>query len=414
MKVAIVGTGVSGLVAAYLLRRDHELTIFEADARIGGHTHTVLVDRPGGPLPVDTGFIVYNEPCYPNFTRLLAQLGVATQPSDMSFSVQCAATGLEYNGTSLDGLFAQRRNLLRPGFFLLLRDIARFYRDARALLAGDDDALTVDQMVAQQGYSQAFVRQHLVPMGAAIWSADPRSFGSFPARYLAGFLNNHGMLNLYERPRWRTISGGSRQYVDKITADFCDRIRLKTPVESVRRFEDRVEVTPRGGATERFDELILAVHSDQALALLADPSPTERDILGVMAYQPNETVLHTDDRLLPRSRRARASWNYFVPREGATAATVTYHMNRLQSLATQEDYCVTLNRTAEIDRGKIIRTQTYHHPVYSTRSIAAQKRWAEISGVRRTHYCGAYWGYGFHEDGVRTALAVGRAFGKSL
>ncbi len=398
------------MLAAYLLHARYDVTLFESAARLGGHTHTVTVADPRGPLNIDTGFIVYNERNYPHFTRLLARLGVATQPSNMSFALRDERSGLEYQGDSINTLFAQRRNLLRPSFYRMLLDVARFYRRAPELLSVAPDALTLGEYVRQARFSDIFVQQHLIPMGAAIWSANPREFLEFPAPYFVRFCHNHGMLNFRDRPSWRTITGGSIEYLRKLTAPLADRIRLSTPVRAIRRAADRVEIVTDGPA-ERFDQVVLATHSDQALALLADPAPEEREILGAMRYQPNETTLHTDTSVLPRTRRAWASWNYHVPASPSERATITYNMNMLQTLASDQTYCVTLNRAPAIDPARVLLRLEYHHPVYTCASVAAQQRHAEISGRRRTHFCGAYWGYGFHEDGVNSALRVATGLG---
>ncbi|MCO6435736.1 MAG: FAD-dependent oxidoreductase [Phycisphaerae bacterium] len=414
MRIAVVGTGISGMVAAYLLHDDHDLTVFEAGDYIGGHTHTVTVDDPTGPTNVDTGFIVYNEWTYPNFCKLLDHLNVATQPSNMSFSVRDEAANLEYKGDNLNTLFAQRSNLLRLNHYRMIYDILRFYRQSRKLLGSGDHETTLGEFVRAQRYSAAFVERHLIPMGAAIWSADPRQFYDFPIGYFVRFCHNHGMLNVLHRPQWRAIRGGSVQYVNKLAGPYRDRIRLRTPVSAVRRLPTHVEVTSSRYGVERFDHVILATHSDQALRLLADPSRVEREILGTMLYQRNDVDLHTDIRLLPKRKRAWASWNYHIPERRQSAATMTYNMNMLQSLHTQHTYCVTLNDKDRVSADRRLRQLVYEHPVYTTRSVAAQRRHAEISGVNRTHYCGAYWGYGFHEDGVNSALAVCRSFGKEL
>ena len=414
MRIAIVGTGVSGLVSAALLARAHEVTVFEADERIGGHTHTHQVERHGRTYAIDTGFIVFNERTYPNFIRLLELLGVASHATEMSFSVRDERSGLEYNGTDLNRLFAQRRNLLRPSFLRMVRDILRFYREAPALLAGDDESLTLGAYLTRGGYSRSFIEQHLVPMGSSVWSADPRLMLDFPARYLVQFFANHGFLTVNDRPRWRVVSGGSRSYLAPLSRGIGDRIRRRAAVQQIVRRRDGVRVSAWGSEPERFDAVVIAAHSDQALAMLGDARPAEREILGAIPYQRNEAVLHTDARLLPRRRLAWAAWNYHVLEGGPAAATVTYNMNILQGLDAPEPFCVTLNRSAAIDPATVIARMTYHHPVYTRATVAAQRRWAEINGVERTYFCGAYWGYGFHEDGVRSALAVAQRFGLGL
>lgn len=418
MKIAIVGTGISGMVAAYLLHREHEITVFDTAGYVGGHTNTIDVTLNGQNYAIDTGFIVFNDWTYPNFIALLKKLGVESQVSDMSFSVKCERTGLEYNGTSLNTLFAQRRNLIRPSFYRMIRDILRFNREALDLLDEPEPGPSLGSYLTAKSYSREFIEQYIVPMGAAIWSADHATMHEFPARYLVRFFKNHGMLSVDQRPTWRVIRGGSQRYMDKLVVPFRDRIRLNTPVKSITRQPDFVEIeaTVQGRQTPsmRFDHVILATHSDQALSMLADPSRAEREILGAIPYQDNEAVLHTDASLLPRHKLAWAAWNYHLLPNQPDRAVVTYHMNRLQGLRAPREFCVTLNHTKAIDPQKIIRRITYHHPVYSPAAVAAQKRHRDISGVNRTSYCGAYWGFGFHEDGVNSALAVCRPFGKDL
>jgi uncharacterized protein len=406
MKIAIVGSGISGLTAAYLLHRNHEITLFEANGYIGGHTHTVEVEQEGEDYSVDTGFIVFNEKNYPNFVKILDQLEVESEPTNMSFSVRCARTGLEYNGTSLNGLFAQRRNLLRPSFYRMVIDILRFYREAHELLEGGDESMTLGEYLGRKRFSPQFVEHHIVPMGAAIWSADPADMYDFPARHFARFFDNHGLLQWKNRPQWRVVKGGSQQYVKRMTRTFEDCIRPNSPVERVTRIDGGVEVKAANRPAERFDEVIMAAHSDQTLRMLAEPSPAERDILGAIRYQTNETVLHTDRSLLPRRRLAWASWNYFLPAQKRSVPTVTYDMNILQGLNSGKHFCVTLNRSEEIAPEEVLQRFTYHHPIFDVKGVAAQRRWGEISGVDRIHYCGAYWGFGFHEDGVVSGLKV--------
>ena len=414
MRIAIVGSGVSGLVCAHLLRDEHEIVVFEAGPHAGGHTNTVRVDTAHETLHVDTGFIVYNDRNYPNFERLLDSLGVATQPSEMSFSVSDGRGDFEYNGSSPNGLFANRRHLVRPAFYGMVRDLLRFNREAPALIGLNGDGPSLGQFLDEGGYSREFVERLIVPQASAVWSADPDQMWSFPAGFLAEFFHNHGMFGTGGRPNWRTVSGGARSYVEAILAPLRDRVRLDTPVERIERNPAGVEVTAAGAVPESFDEVVIATHSDQALAMLADPSEAEREVLGAIPYQPNEAVLHTDSSLLPERRRAWASWNYHLLDEPAGRTTVTYHMNRLQSLEGDRELCVTLNHTEAIDPASVIRTIGYQHPVYTHEGLAAQKRWTEVSGQRRTSYCGAYWGSGFHEDGVVSALRVCKRFGKAL
>jgi predicted NAD/FAD-binding protein len=404
-RVAIVGAGISGLTVAHLLHARRDITVFEAGSYAGGHTNTVRVDLPDETLDVDTGFIVFNDRNYPNFERLLERLGVASQPSTMSFSVSAVGEDFEYAGTPR-GLLAQPGNLTRPAFVRMVGEYVRFNRDARVLLASGDDHTSLGDWLAELRYSEAFVRRLIVPQASAVWSADPHQMWTFPARFLVTFFHNHGMLSLTGRPRWRTVAGGSARYVEALTAPFTDRVRLRTPVERIERFDDHVLVTPRGGEPERFDQVVLATHADQSLAMLADASAREHEILGAIPYQPNEAVLHTDRSLLPRRRAAWSSWNYHLLDEPAGPSTVTYHMNTLQRLRSKHELCVTLNRSAAIDPAKVIATIPYAHPVFTAAGWRAQARRAEISGVNRTHYCGAYWRWGFHEDGVVSAQRV--------
>jgi uncharacterized protein len=414
MRIAVIGTGIAGMVAAYLLAPDHDVVILEANDYIGGHTHTIDVQAAGRTYAVDTGFIVFNESTYPNFVTLLKRLGVPWQPANMSFSVQNAATGLEFGFRNLNGLFAQRRNLLRPAFYRLLWDIGRFRRESRELARDEAYSLGLGEYLTQKGYSFVFIQDFLMPLGSALWSADPGEMPHFPARLFADFFLRHRFLNLAHKIKWQVIKGGSSRYVGPLTASFRDRVRLNCPVSWVKRGPDGVEVKPQGGESERFDRVVIAAHSDQALRLLADPSEREREILGAFPCQENSTVLHTDASVLPQRRAAWASWNYYLPRTPQERATLTYHMNRLQSLSAPVEFCVTLNRDQDIDQARVIKKLMYHHPVYRREAPLVQKRWPEINGVNRTYFCGAYWGYGFHEDGVVSALRVCREFGKTL
>ncbi|UGS35884.1 NAD(P)/FAD-dependent oxidoreductase [Capillimicrobium parvum] len=408
-KIAIVGTGIAGLAAAHALHTDHDITVFEADDRPGGHAHTHRVETPTGHVDVDTGFIVFNDRNYPSFQRLLADVRVAARPSDMSFSVSDGLGDFEYNGSSPNGLFAKRAHLVTPWFHRMIADLVRFNREARDLLTADL-RLSLRDWLEDRRFSTPFIERLIVPQASAVWSADPRRLWSFPARFLAEFFANHGMLGLRNRPRWRTIDGGSHRYVRAVVDPWRDRLRLSTPVAEIRRGADHVTVVARGGEAQRFDDVVLAVHSDQALRMLADPSDREHEILGAIPYQLNEAVLHTDRRMLPRRRRAWASWNYHLLEAPAGRPTLTYHMNRLQSLDPGCDLCVTLNHTAAIDPGHVLKTIRYAHPVFTPEGVAAQARHHEISGPRtRTHYCGAYWGWGFHEDGVVSAERVAAA-----
>lgn len=406
MRIAVVGSGVSGLVAAALLRRAHDVTVLEASGRIGGHVNTVPVPGVGGPLEVDTGFIVFNERNYPLFTRLLVGLGVRSQPTEMSFSVRCERTGLEYASNDLDRMFVQRRNLLSPAFHRMLLDILRFNREAPRAVRNGSAGLTLGEYVERARYSSGLAEHYLTPMGSALWSIPRSTVLAMPAAFFVGFFEHHGMLQVNGRPQWRVVEGGSRRYVDALVAPFRDRIHTSTPVRAIRRAPDHVRVDG-----ERYDHVVLACHSDEALALLADPSPEESAVLGALPYQENEVVLHTDTTVLPRSPRAWASWNYVIGRDRDAPAAVTYDMNRLQSLVAPRTHCVTLNGVQDVDPASLLYRTTYRHPVYTLEGMRAQSRWSEISGPRRTHFCGAYWGYGFHEDGVRSAAAVARSLG---
>lgn len=411
MKIAIVGAGISGLTTAHLLHRDHEIVLFEAGDRIGGHSHTVDVQTEAGALPVDTGFVVFNDRTYPNFRRLLAKIGVGEQPTSMSFSVHDESSGLEYNGTSLDTLFAQRRNLFRPSFWRMIREILRFHREAPRLLEAEEGELPLGEFLDRGRYAREFVDHYILPMGGAIWSASADRMRTFPARFFVRFFMNHGMLSVGDRPQWKTVKGGSRSYVEALTRPFRDRIRLNSPVERIDRDDGGTTVLVRGRPPERFDKTIIAAHSDQALAMLAEPTREESEVLGAIAYQRNDTVLHTDGSVLPKSRRARAAWNAFLPKAAEERVTITYSGNILHGHDVATPLCVSLNRDAAIDPKKIAGRYVYHHPVFTTAATAAQARFRELNGKRHTYFAGAYWRYGFHEDGVLSALAVAEHFG---
>jgi uncharacterized protein len=405
MRIAIVGTGVSGLAAAHKLHREHEIVVYEAADRLGGHSNTVRVEAEDGPHDIDTGFIVFNDRNYPNFEALLEELGVAGQRSHMGFSVSDGRGRFEYSGTPW-GLFARPAHLLSPSFLGMLREWRRFNREAQALIGINGTAPSLGHWLERQGFSQLFIDRLIVPQASAVWSAGPEQMWSFPASFMAEFFDNHGMYSLRGRPKWRTVSGGSRSYVEAISAPWRDRVRLRSPVRRIERLPDRVRIEADGGGAEDFDEVVIATHSDQALALLGDPSEREREILGAIPYQRNEAVLHTDTALMPRRRAAWSSWNFHLAEKPAPGSTVTYWMNNLQRLRARRDYLVTLNRGSEIDPAKVLRRFEYDHPMYTAAGVAAQARHGEISGFDRTHYCGAYWGWGFHEDGVVSALRV--------
>jgi len=409
--ITIIGAGVSGLTAAYLLHKKYDITLYEAGPYAGGHTNTIDVEDPRGTLPVDTGFIVYNERNYPLFTKLLAELGVATHPADMSFSVRDEASSLEYNGTSPSALFAQRRNLLSPGFLAMLRDILRFNASAERVLRDAPDTRTVAEHVREERYSKRFVEHYLVPIGASLWSSPADDFRDFPIRFVVEFLHTHGMLQLRGRPQWRTITNGAREYVKQLAAPFADRIHLNTAIRSIRRTEDAVRITPASGEPRDFAHAIVACHADQALRLLENPTRAERELLAAFPYQTNRTLLHTDTSVLPKSPRAVAAWNYHRAANSPSAATLTYNMNKLQSLDADRTYLVTLGDDGRIDPAQVIREIEYHHPRFSPRRQAAQARHGELINADRLSFCGAYWGFGFHEDGVRSAARVAEALG---
>ncbi len=414
MKIAIIGSGIAGNVAAYHLSREHEITVFEANNYVGGHTHTHDIEWKGSHYSIDTGFIVFNDWTYPNFTSLLDELGVSTQASDMSFSVKCEKTGLEYNGTSMNALFAQRRNVLRPSFYKMILDIMRFNREAPKLLEQENNEISLGEYLHRNNYSEIFINQYIIPMGSAIWSADPEQMHYFPARFFVSFFHNHGMLSVNDRPSWYVIKGGSREYVKKLVAGYRDRIRLNSRVTSIKRFPTHVAITTSDGPVEHFDAVFIASHSNQALDMLTDSSILEREVLGAIPYQRNEAILHTDASILPKSRRAWAAWNYHVLPQYKGRATLTYNMNILQGLTSADPFCVTLNHTDAINESRIIKRLQYDHPVFTPDGIAAQNRQSEINGINRTYFCGAYWRNGFHEDGVVSALNALQDFKEHL
>ncbi len=415
MDIAVIGSGISGLACAHYLSTAHRVTVFEAGSQVGGHTATVDVKLGTRRYAIDTGFIVYNDWTYPKFIALLDDLGVSSKPTSMGFSVRDPASGLEYSGTNLDSLFAQRRNLVSPRFLRMVRDILRFNRESVADLEQGrlDESETLGEYLRRNHYSAAFQEQYLVAMGSAIWSADCDTITRFPVSFFLRFFRNHGLLSVGNRPQWRVIEGGSREYLRPLCRRFEDRIVCGSPVRGVRRREEGgVSLRFADGREQQFDQVVIAAHSDQALAMLSDPSTAERDILGALPYQSNEVVLHTDTRLLPRNRKTWSSWNYQLG-GNREQAVVTYNMNILQGIDAPETFCVTLNNTAEINPHKILGTFHYDHPVFSLSGIAAQQRWQEINGVRDTWYCGAYWHNGFHEDGVSSALRVANALANS-
>ncbi|NIB43059.1 FAD-dependent oxidoreductase [Pseudomaricurvus alkylphenolicus] len=413
MKVAIIGAGISGLTCAYLLQDTAEITVFEAADEIGGHTATKRVNLYGQNYDIDTGFIVFNDWTYPNFIRLLDKLQVESQPTEMSFSVSCELSGLEYSGSNLNTLFAQRSNLLRPKFWNMLRDIIRFNREAVEDLDNGviGPGTSLGQYLGEKGYGRAFAEKYLVPMGSAIWSASTDTMMNFPLQFFVRFFRNHGLLSVNNRPQWRVIKGGSKSYLKPLTQGFSNQIETGSVIERVERFPNSVELVFKNGDRQSFDQVVLACHSDQALALLCDPSAGERSVLGAMPYQRNEVVLHTDARHLPARRRAWASWNYRIREQNQQSAVLTYNMNILQGLEAAETFCVTLNDSEQIDPESILGKYNYSHPVFSLESVAASERWEEINGVNRTWFCGAYWANGFHEDGCSSGIRVAQKLG---
>lgn len=415
MKIAIIGSGIAGLTSAYLLNRSHDITVFEAADWIGGHTHTVDVNVNGRDYAIDTGFIVFNDWTYPNFIRLLGQLGVTFKPTEMSFSVSDPKTRTEYNGNNLNSLFAQRSNLLSLSFWGMLRDILRFNREALADLESQRIAqdTTLGEYLRSRGYGERFIDHYIVPMGAAIWSMSLADMLAFPLQFFVRFFKNHGLLSVSNRPQWCVIEGGSSRYIEPLTASFAERIRLSCPVNRVERDSEGVIIHSAAG-TERFDKVVFACHSDQALKMLAQPSVAEQEILGALPYAENDVVLHTDTRLLPKRPLAWASWNYRLGGGKQQLAAVTYDMNILQGIDSDTTFCVSLNQTEAIDPNKILARYTYAHPQYSLAGVDAQARWPELAGVNHTWFCGAYWANGFHEDGVVSGLRVASALGESL
>jgi predicted NAD/FAD-binding protein len=419
MNIAIIGSGISSLTAARRLYSRHQITVFEANDYIGGHTNTVDVRTNEGRFAIDTGFIVFNDRTYPHFIRLLDELGVASQPTIMSFSVKCQRTGLEYRGADLKGMFAQKRNLVNPRFYRLIYDLLRFNRLGHQLLADHlDESESVGKFLKRHRFSEPFIQQYFLPMGAAIWSASTGLFENFPIRFICEFYKNHGLLGISDRPQWRVIKGGSRSYVKPLVEPFERQIRLNTKVTSIRRntkvigrqATPGIDISVASGETLSFDHVVFGCHADQALALLGDEAtPAEREILSAFPYQKNIAKLHTQSDVLPKRRNAWASWNYFNSIEPSTSATVTYNMNILQSLKCETVFCVTLNDDGRIKDENVLRTFVYHHPTFNLRRKEMQRRHGELINRNSTSFCGAYWGNGFHEDGVVSGNAVADA-----
>lgn len=406
MRVAVIGSGISGLTAARGLYRRHDVTVFEAASYVGGHVNTIDVDLGDERHAIDTGFIVFNERNYPNFTQLLKDLNVPSKATSMSFSVRCDLSGLEYNGTSINRLFSQRANFLRPRFYKMVRDMLRFNREAADLLTGGGDDLSVADYLAANNYGEAFAEKYLVPLGSSLWSCPAGTFRNFPIRFVVEFLSNHAMMQVEGRPTWHVVEGGSQRYVEKLIVPFQNSIRLNTPVKSVQRNADCVRIVDAYGSTGDFDHVVFACHSDQALRLLQTPTTREIELLTAFPYQRNEAVLHMDPSVLPKRKLAWAAWNYHIRTDGAEQAAVTYNMNILQGIRSGRVFNVTLNDADGIDPDLVIRRIIYEHPIFTDRRGEAQRRHGELIGPNRTSYCGAYWGYGFHEDGVRSGLAV--------
>ena len=411
-RIAVVGSGIAGLGSAYFLSRRHEVHLFEKDSRLGGHTHTIVADSSKGPVPLDTGFLVHNDKTYPRLVRLFNEIGVDTLASEMCFAVACAGTGLEYSSRGARGFFAQPRNLINPRHFGLLSEIVRFNREAPRLLSTPDAGqMTLGEFLDARRFSDVFIHRYLLPMASAIWSASLASIRAFPALTMVRFLDNHGLLAVTGQPMWKVVKGGSSSYIPKLTAPFAERVHTGVTIAGIARDEQGVTLRFTDRPSQRFDEVVLACHGDQVLPLLDDASDVERDVLGQFRTTTNHAWLHTDASVLPVRAAARASWNYRLTGETDEAPMVTYDLNRLQRLDTAEQFCVTLNPKGDIDDRAVIRRMSYEHPLYDHAAIRAQERWADVSGTHRTHYCGAYWFYGFHEDGLRSALRVANALG---
>jgi predicted NAD/FAD-binding protein len=414
MKIAVIGTGIAGNVAAYKLSQEHEVTVYEANNYIGGHTNTHDIVVDDNHYAIDTGFIVFNYRTYPAFTKLLQELGVEVQQTNMSFSVKHETSGLEYNGDTLNSLFAQRSNLFRPSFLRMVKDILRFNREAIMTLEHVDAELPLGEYLEKYRYGEEFKNNYIIPMGAAIWSTEASQMQFFPARFFIRFFHNHGLLSVNDRPLWHIIKGGSRQYLEPLIKSFSNNIRLNTPVQCIRRFTDHVEILTANQEVEHYDAVFIATHSDQALRMLDNATMAESEVLKAIPYQRNEAVLHTDATLLPKRRLAWAAWNYHILKQQRDRVALTYNMNILQGIDAPQTFNVTLNNSDVIDPDKIIKSIEYDHPVFTPESVAAQARHAEINGTCRTWYCGAYWRNGFHEDGVVSALEAVEHFNEVM
>ena len=415
MKIAIIGSGISGLTASYLLNRKHDITLFEKNDYIGGHTHTHEIENDNKIWNVDSGFIVYNEKTYPNFIKLLNMLGVERQLTRMGFSVKSPNKNLEYAGHSLNGLFAQRLNLFRPSFIRILGGMKRFNKEARKDLLSLNKEMTLGEYLFKNNFSEEFIDNYIIPIGAAIWSTKPSNMLNIPAIFFIRFFENHGFLQILDRPKWWVIKGGSKQYVKKIISGFEKDIRLSTSVHTIVRKEKSVIIKfGSDNQEEQFDAVVLATHSDQALKLLQKPTEKEKEILSLLPYQRNDAMLHYDHSILPKRKLAWSSWNYFLDGNTNDPVALTYNMNILQSLKSSKTFCVTLNKLEMVNKNKTIKNLSYEHPLFTTDGVNAQKRKREISGQNNTYYCGAYWHNGFHEDGVVSALDVCSQFGETL
>ncbi len=414
MKIAVIGTGIAGNVAAYKLSQDHEVTVYEANDYIGGHTNTHDIDFQGEQYAIDTGFIVFNYRTYPQFTRLLEEMKVDVQATNMSFSVKHELTGLEYNGNTINSLFAQRSNLFRPSFLRMVKDILRFNRDAVQSLEHEDAELPLADYLEKHRYGEEFKNNYIIPMGAAIWSTDAKLMQTFPARFFIRFFHNHGLLSVNDRPIWHVIKGGSCNYLEPLIKPFKDNIRLNTPVKAIRRFPGYVEIETASYGIESYDAVFIATHTNEALRMLDNATIAETEVLGAIPYQLNEAVLHTDSTLLPKRRLAWAAWNYHILKQQRQRVALTYNMNILQGIEAPVTFNVTLNNTDAIDADKIIKYVEYEHPLFTPESVMAQARHAEINGTNRTWYCGAYWRNGFHEDGVVSALDAVDHFNETI
>ena len=417
MRIAVIGSGIAGLGAAWLLRNRHEVTLYERNDYAGGHTHTLDIPGADGPTPVDTGFMVFNQRNYPLLTGLFRHLHIDTQKTDMSFGVSIGDGRLEYAGSNLATLMAQPRNWFSPEHYRMIKDILRFNREAIALLSHDDlQGQTIAEFLHQGGYSAAFRNRYLLPMAAAIWSCPPQTMQTFPALSLFRFFANHGLLNIHNRPQWYSVSGGSHNYVKRMLADLGERVQIGRPVQTVRRLDAGVEVTNASGATQRFDAAVMAAHADETLRLLANPTQREQDLLSKFAYQPNKVYLHADPALMPRRRRVWSSWNYLAREEhGITrAVSVTYWMNRLQNLPAASPAFVSLNPLQPPAADKVFAEMTYDHPIFDAGAMQAQQDLLQLQGIGRLWFCGSYFGYGFHEDALRSAVTVARSLDAEL